>query len=155
MVQNKQKKNLRQRGYSRHGWGARKKRRGAGNRGGRGMAGSGKRADQKKPSILKYYGLGYFGKKGFKRGGAKTKTSINIAFIEQHLDMFDVKETAGAYVIDLSSKGFDKLLGSGIVTKKFKITAKEASKKAIEKVKSAGGEVVLQQESKVVEKKEE
>ena len=43
-----------------------KKRRGAGNRGGRGMAGSGKRADQKKPTILKLYGSSYFGKRGEK-----------------------------------------------------------------------------------------
>ncbi len=47
-----QKKNKRQRGLSSHGWGHKKKHRGAGNRGGKGMAGTGKRADTKKPSII-------------------------------------------------------------------------------------------------------
>ena len=51
MTVNKRKKNSRQRGSHTHGWGAMKKHRGAGNRGGRGAAGSGKRADSKKPSI--------------------------------------------------------------------------------------------------------
>ena len=56
MVLNKRKKNSRMRGNTTHGYGSMKKNRGAGNRGGRGMAGSGKRADQKKPTILKLYG---------------------------------------------------------------------------------------------------
>ena len=77
MVVNKRKKNTRMRGNTTHGWGSMKKRRGAGNRGGRGNAGTGKRADQKKPTILKLYGNSYFGKHGFKnqrRVGKKVKT---------------------------------------------------------------------------------
>ena len=35
-----------------HGWGARKKHKKSGHRGGKGMAGTGKRADQKKTLIL-------------------------------------------------------------------------------------------------------
>ena len=65
MTTNKRKKVVKYRGSHTHGGGAKKKRRGAGHRGGRGMAGSGKRADQKKPTILKLYGNSYFGKKGF------------------------------------------------------------------------------------------
>ena len=53
MTVNRRKKVVKQRGSHTHGWGSKKKHRGAGNRGGRGMAGSGKRADQRKPSILK------------------------------------------------------------------------------------------------------
>src|SRR3989338_2684643 len=84
MTINKRKKNTRQRGKTTHGWGARKKHRGAGNRGGRGMAGSGKRADQKKPSILKEYGNTYFGKFGFKipQKIKKQIKEINISTIE-------------------------------------------------------------------------
>jgi len=62
---NKRTKRSRQRGSHTHGWGAKKKHRGAGNRGGRGMAGTGKRADQKKPTIMNLYGNEYFGKRGF------------------------------------------------------------------------------------------
>ena len=53
MTYNKRKKNTRMRGGTTHGYGSMKKNRGAGNRGGRGNAGSGKRADSKKPKIYK------------------------------------------------------------------------------------------------------
>ena len=47
MTVNRRRKRVRQRGSKTHGWGAKKKHRGKGNRGGKGMAGSGKRADSK------------------------------------------------------------------------------------------------------------
>ena len=47
-----------------HGTGARKNNRESGNKGGKGMSGSGKRGDQKKTLITKLYGHDYFGKKG-------------------------------------------------------------------------------------------
>ena len=58
MVVNKLKKKVKYRGSKTHGCGSMKKRRGAGHRGGRGAAGSGKRGDAKKPSIWneKYFG---------------------------------------------------------------------------------------------------
>ena len=65
MTVNKRTKSSRDRGSKTHGCGSMKKRRGAGNRGGRGMAGTGKRADQNKPSIWK--NKKYFGKYGFKK----------------------------------------------------------------------------------------
>ena len=66
MVVHKQKKNKRMRGAkTTHGYGAKKKHRGSGNKGGKGMAGSGKRADQKKTMILKVFGNEYFGRHGF------------------------------------------------------------------------------------------
>ena len=46
-----------------HGTGARKKAKGTGHRGGKGMSGSGKRADHKKTLITKLYGHKYFGKR--------------------------------------------------------------------------------------------
>ena len=39
-----------------HGWGARKKHKKTGHRGGKGMSGSGKRADHKKTLMNKLYG---------------------------------------------------------------------------------------------------
>ena len=66
MPVHKRKKVTKQRGSKTHGWGSMKKHRGAGNRGGRGKAGTGKRADTKKPTIINLFGAkGYFGKKGF------------------------------------------------------------------------------------------
>ena len=62
----KRKKSSRYHGRKRGtcGTGARKKMKGSGHRGGKGMAGTGKRADQKKTLILKLYGHDYFGKQG-------------------------------------------------------------------------------------------
>ena len=60
MVAKKRKKNTRQRAGTTHGWGSMKKHRGKGNKGGAGMAGTGKRGDAKKPAIWK--NKKYFGK---------------------------------------------------------------------------------------------
>lgn len=150
MPATKRKKFSRQRGSHTHGWGSKKKHRGKGNKGGAGMAGTGKRADAKKPSIWK--NVDYFGKHGFKKKGLKEKIKpINIGLIEQKFG--DKTE------INLKDIGYSKLLGSGKATKKLKITARYASKKAIEAVKKAGGEVILEkarkEEVKEEKKKEE
>ena len=146
MAVNKRPKNSRQRGSKTHGWGAMKKHRGAGNRGGRGMAGTGKRGDAKKPQIWK--NKKYFGKHGFnKKGATMDVRTVNISYIEERLDKLltnklIVKEN-DVYVVDLNKIGFDKLLGQGRVTKKYKITAYSASSSAIEHIRKNGGEVVI------------
>ncbi|MFH0977975.1 MAG: uL15m family ribosomal protein [Candidatus Woesearchaeota archaeon] len=130
MTINKRKKNSRQRGSMSHGWGAKKKHRGAGNRGGRGMAGTGKRGDQKKISILKI--KNYFGKHGFKiKGNRPTITAINV----EELNRFG-KET-----INLTELGYNKLLGNGRPGKKYNITVESCSEKAKQKIEEAGGKV--------------
>ncbi len=134
-----------------HGWGAKKKHRGSGNRGGFGMAGSGKRADQKKMSILKYYGHEYFGKKGFKRPQKIVRVNkinaINIIDLQNkipdYLSNKKIKEENGKYIINLKELGYDKLLGSGKIKIKMEITAKSASKNAIKKIEEANGKVLL------------
>lgn len=63
MKQKKRNKRSRIRGTRTCGW-AMKKHKGSGNRGGKGFSGSGKRADQKKTYVIKYF-YPYFGKKGF------------------------------------------------------------------------------------------
>ena len=108
------------------------------------MAGSGKRADSKKPSFWKER---YFGKFGFVSKTPKVKiNTINIGFIEQNIDKFLLNNLISKehefYVVELEKLGFNKLLGDGSVSVKFKIKAPYASKIAVEKVKEAGGEVV-------------
>lgn len=144
MTVNKRKKNTRQRGHKTHGWGAKKKHRGKGHQGGAGMAGTGKRADSKKPSIWKE---DYFGKRGFVSKTPKAKINpVNISLIEQHIDRFVsnnlIKKENDFYSVELEKLGFNKLLGDGKVSVKFKIKTPYASQKAIEKVKEAGGEVI-------------
>ena len=145
MVVNKRKKKSRQRGSWSHGWGSRKKHRGAGSRGGRGLSGTGKRGDQKKTSFWKEK---YFGKYGFKKKGIKKLINvINVGYLEENLDELVLKKVLlkenDDYSIDLGKIGYNKLLSQGSLKNKFKITVDEASKKAIEKVKKAGGEVIL------------
>ena len=142
----KRKKNSRQRGSKTHGWGAMKKHRGAGNKGGRGKAGTGKRSDCRKPSV---WGIEkYFGKNGFTPiGGSKYVYACNIEMLEQQyqklLKQGMIKEDKGAVTVDLQELGVEKLLSRGHPTKKWNITVKQASANAVEKIKEKGGEVIL------------
>lgn len=139
----KRKKVIRYRGSKTHGGGAMKKRRGAGNRGGRGMAGTGKRGDAKKPCI--WNNKRYFGKYGFTPQNKTTIKACSLFYLENKLPYLIekklIKEEKGTYVVDLAALGFNKLLSNGKVTKKYNITTDHASASAIEKVKAAGGNV--------------
>lgn len=136
------------RGTQTHGWGAKKKHRGAGNRGGKGMAGSGKRADQKKPTILKLYGNEYFGRHGFNRPQKlliKIK-AINLDNLQSKLDFYVEKKLItkekDMYVVDLEKLGYQKLLGGGKINTKLKVSAPYFSSQAVKKIEDAGGIVV-------------
>lgn len=109
------------RGSNTHGKGSKKKGRGAGGRGGKGMAGTNKH---------RFQGKKYFGKHGFTHPNPTTIKVINIK------DLQDKKE------INLTKEGYDKLLGVGHITKPIKITVKQASKKAQEKIEKAGGTII-------------
>jgi len=136
------KKADRYRGSKTHGCGSMKKRRGAGNRGGRGMAGTGKRGDGKKPSIWK--NTKYFGVHGFKQA-KKERDSVNLAYIEGRVETWakegKVENKGGFFDVELSKLGYSKLLAKGSVTRKYRITCDLATSGAIEKIKKAGGEV--------------
>jgi large subunit ribosomal protein L15 len=152
----KRKKNSRMhgRGMGSHGWGARKKHKKSGHRGGSGMAGTGKRGDQKKTLVNKLYGNDYFGKQGItsKKTERDKRKRINLQVIEDNLEKFG-KKTAKGWEIEL--KNF-KILGDGEVKDKLIIHAKEASGSAIEKVKKAGGEIILpKKKEKISEEKSE
>jgi len=134
-----------------HGRGARKKAKGQGHRGGRGLSGSGKRGDQKKTLITKKYGGNYFGKQGITSRGTKrdTRQRINVGEIQLNLEKFSKKDSKG--VVELRDY---KILGGGVVKDKLKIYAKQASNSAIEKVKKAGGEIILPEVKQKIEKEE-
>ena len=134
----KKRKSKGQRGYSSHGWGSKKKHRGAGHRGGRGMAGTGKRADTKKPTIINLYGNDYYGKTGFTRPNSKPDCIINLRELNMMAESGLVKTE-----VNLTNLGYDKLLGLGKLNHKLKITVAKASKKVIEKLKESGSEVII------------
>jgi len=126
-MKTRRKKSTRRFGYTRRSG---KRRRGSGNRGGFGKAGSGKRAKQKKHRYI--YEIQ---NRGFtSHHPKKILKTINISYINSHFE--EGKE------IDLT--GY-KILGKGIVTKKLKIKATSFSKKATEKIKQAGGEVISEE----------
>ena len=136
MPVNKRKKNSRQKGSYTYGWGSKKKHRKAGNRGGHGMSGTGKRSDHKKTMILKKYGLDYFGKFGFRRHHSLLDEvkAINI----ESLNKF--KENT----INLRKLGYTKLLGKGNINRKVNVIVDTFSENAKVKIEKAGGQILTE-----------
>ena len=124
-----------------HGWGARKKHKKSGHRGGTGMAGTGKRGDTKITLITKLYGNTYFGKQGITSRKTKrdTRQRINLQQIEKNLEKYG-KKTAKGWEINLEEY---KILGEGEIKEKLIIKALEASESALKKVQKAGGDIIL------------
>ena len=134
----KRKKSSRYRGSHTHGRGGKKKARGSGHRGGVGMAGTGKRADQKKTLIIT--DENYFGKVIRRAKKAKIKLrSIN-------LDQISKEKT--------NLIGY-KILSRGELSFKGEIIASAASLKAIEKAKNSGSKISLHEKKKFSKKVEE
>jgi len=131
----RRKKNIhRKRGSRTHGYGY-KKNRGSGNRGGKGMAGTGKRSDNKKTLILKLYGNEYFGKRGF----------IIPPEVKQDIRAINIKDLPHQSSLDLTSLGYDKLLSKGAPAMKYEIKVAKCSAKAKEKIEKAGGKIVTEE----------
>jgi len=123
------------RGTGSHGWGFRKKHKKSGHRGGKGMAGTGKRADQRKTWVIRYR-FPYFGKQGFtSKSTEKRKNKV--------INLREIQNKYKPGEINLSEY---KILGDGEIKDKFIIKAKQASSSAIEKIEAAGGKVVTESE---------
>lgn len=145
MVINHRKKNSRQRGSWTHGWGEKKKHRGAGHRGGRGAAGSGKRGDAKKPSFWKL--KKYVGKHGFNNPTRKKINTISISQLNSSIEKLvtsgNAVKDADVYKVNLSDLGIDKLLGTGSPVHAYELVVAQATKGAIEKIQKAKGSVLI------------
>ena len=140
MTATRQKKSKKLRAKTTHGYGSKKKHRGAGNRGGRGMAGTGKRADQKKQTILKKYGNACFVKKELKLKKKKVN-SINLYELDTLIENKQIKKEKDIYIINLTKLKYTKLLGSGKIFNKYEITIISFLKKAKEKIEKLGGKI--------------
>ncbi len=126
------------------GGGCSKKRRGAGHRGGRGMAGGHKHM---RTWIVKY-DPNHYGKYGFKR---PQKTifkfkPVNLDYLDEKADELVNKGLAvdenGKIAIDVTQLGYNKVLGKGTVTRPLIVKSLKFSETAITKIEEAGGEVV-------------
>lgn len=129
------------RGRKTAGYGYKKKHRGKGSKGGKGMSGTGKKAGQKHTWVLKNFPEGYFGKKGFspeKNTGLRLN-QINLDEIEQKIPQFIKKGIAKktGNEIEINLKGY-KVLSRGKLKEKVKIIASAFSAKAEEKIKEGG-----------------
>jgi len=134
------------RGVRSAGYGRTKGHRAAGQRGGKGMAGSEKhhyiKVMQENPR--------YFGKWGFKRPQKVIDNivAINIGDIDEAADRLVEQGMASItgkkYNIDVTRLGIDRILGSGKVTRKLNLVGVKAiTPRALEKVTSNGGSVDL------------
>jgi large subunit ribosomal protein L15 len=145
MTTNHRKKGSRHRGSWTHSHGEKKKHRGAGSRGGRGNAGSGKRGDAKKPSFWKI--ANREGGSGFKNPTTKAVKVITIAqlnqFVAKSVASGKLQANEKGYSIDLGALGFDKLLATGNPAYAFTITVDKATPKAVEKIEGSKGSVSL------------
>jgi len=144
LFRKKRRKSSRFRGSHTHARGFKKKARGSGHRGGFGMAGTGKRADQKKTLVINLYGNDYFGKdRALRRKVSPKPKTITLKYINQNLQTLVMQEkaTESNGVYELNLEGY-KIVGNDAVHHKLKIRASAASKSAAEQIKKAGGELI-------------
>ena len=149
----KRTKSKRMRGHGRgtYGWGARKKHISSGNRGGVGMAGTGKTAGHRASMLAKVFGTSYLGKKGFTSRSTEHKKNKIINLNDLSRDFEKLKEKYGQKDGSLEMKKF-KILGDGDIKMKVTIKASAASKSAIEKIEKAGGKVIILEIAKKFDK---
>ena len=144
MIRTKRKIN-KQRGSRSNGGGCTKKRRGAGNKGGKGKAGMGKQPW----TWTVIHDPNHFGKHGFKRPQKMIKkiSTVNLNYLEEQADKLIAQGKASkegdAIVIDVTELGYDKVLAKGKITKAYKISAPQFSASAIEKIEELGGEAII------------
>jgi len=135
----KRKKIVRKRGSKTHGYGSKKKHRGAGSRGGRGMAGS---AKHMKFRIMKT-DPEHFGKRGFKTLACRKITASK----PKAMNLRDIERLAGGNKeFDAGKAGFEKILGSGAPKKPMTIKAHAFSDKAKQKIEESGGKALAIEE---------
>jgi large subunit ribosomal protein L15 len=149
MQKRTKKKITKLRGQRSAGYGFTKGHRAAGQRGGKGMAGSSKHHYQKRLQENPHY----FGKWGFKRPQKLlvTTNAVNVGEIDEAADRLVTKGlatlTGKRYNIDVSKLGIDRVLGSGRVSRKLNLTGvKSITSRAREKVTGAGGTLDLPEE---------
>ena len=147
------------RGTRTQGYGRVGQHRKAGQRAGKGKTTQWKKS--KKSYYIKQKELGFpdpdwdFGKRGFKRPQDINRiyqvNALNIKDLDSKIEDLTLKnvatKTGNTYTINLKDINIQKILGRGIINKKINLTVDKASKRAIEKIESAGGKVTLLSEA--------
>jgi len=144
MIRRKRKIN-KMRGSRSIGGGCSKKRRGAGNKGGKGKAGAGKHHW----TWTVKFDPNHFGKHGFKRPKSTVKkvNPVNLNYLNDKLDKFLEEGLAtkegDSIVVNVTELGFNKVLGSGRLERSVIVKSPMFSASAESKIQDAGGEAIL------------
>jgi large subunit ribosomal protein L15 len=138
-----------QRGSRTHGWGQIGQHRAGGGRGGHGKAG----LDKHKWTYVVKHDPTYWLKHGFvsTRALSKKVNIINIGKLDDLADMLEsekkLEKKDQKIFLDLESLGFDKLLGTGAVSKTMVVKVASYSEAASRKLEEAGGEILKEAEA--------
>ena len=124
--------------------GCSKNNRGAGHRGGKGLAGGHKHHW----TWMVKYDPNHFGKYGFKRpqGSVYEYNPVNVDYLDEKCEELVSKGLATKekkkIVIDVTEIGYNKVLGKGRISKALTIKSPQFSKSALKKIEEAGGEAI-------------
>ena len=127
------------RGSHTHGWGDKKKRRGFGHAGGKGLAG--RYTGAKKPS---FWPEGRQHNKGFIPRNSIGSNAINVGDLNLMIEDKKVAKKGNSYEINLSGLGYTKLLSKGKLKYPVNVMVSSATEKAAKKVAEAGGNITKQ-----------
>jgi len=97
-------------------------------------------------SWVQRYDPDYFGKNGFTSPQSLRQRVhiINVGRLDEIAEKVSVEKEKGKLFVDLETLGFTKLLGTGKVTKPLTVKVASCSKSAVEKIKEAGGQVLME-----------
>jgi len=136
-------KRTKYRGSRTCGGGTHKNRRGAGNRGGRGLAGGCKHHFVK---VLLERGYVY-GKDGFNCPTSRPVTTMDVGAIDQIVPVLleegFARKEGDIIILNAADIGIEKNLGSGKVNHKFTISAQAFSEQAKAKIEANGGQALI------------
>lgn len=95
--------------------------------------------------VIKYE-PGYFGKNGFTspKSLRQKVNVINVGTLEGIVEKLLVEKENEKSIVNLGRLGYTKLLGAGKITKPLIIKVASFSKSAAEKVKKAGGQILME-----------
>ncbi len=146
MVVRRRKKSRKLRGRTRTmGYGRIGQHRKSGSKGGFGAAGMHKHMWT---WVVKYAPT-WFGKHGFNRPDQMMvePREINVGELDEKVDAWLkeglARKEGERIVVNLTELGYNVLLGKGRVTKPLHVIVPRATEKAVEKIRSAGGEVTI------------
>ncbi|UCC58488.1 MAG: 50S ribosomal protein L15 [Candidatus Bathyarchaeum sp.] len=144
----KDRKVRKKRGSRTHGWGQVGQHRSGGGRGGHGKAGY----DKHKWTYVLKHDPTYWEKKGFvstKALGRKVNV-INVGKLDDLADKLEseknLEKREKKIFLDLESLGYDKLLGTGEISKPMLVKVASYSEAASRKLEEAGGQILKEKE---------